>query len=152
MESLARFQTIARDRSLPSLVQRRHRPMPGETVAASAGSASKSDSKTLTSKKYFQHVSPLIDTIGTDAPKAGSLKLARRMVDNAALEIDRLPVLNVHEDLIAYGAEVSSTLRNMRNLSNYASVDANFRQASIAGIGAPTVSMAADPTLLSPHQ
>jgi hypothetical protein len=55
------------------------------------------------------------------------------MVDNAALEIDRLPVLGVDEDLIGYGAGVSSTFRNMRNLSNYASLDANFRQASIAG-------------------
>jgi len=106
-------------------------PTPGETAAASAGSASKADSKATTSKKYFQHVSLLIDTIRTDAPKAASPKLARRMVDNAALEIDRLPVLNVDEDLIAYGAGVSSTFRNMRNLSNYASLDANFRQASM---------------------
>ncbi len=107
-------------------------PSPGETVAASVESASKADSKAITSRKYFQHLSLLIDTIRTDAPKAGSPKLARRMVDSAALEIDRLPVLNVDEDLIAYGAGVSSTFRNMRNLSNYASLDANFRQASLS--------------------
>ncbi len=108
-------------------------PKPGETVAASGGSSSGADSKATTSKRYFQHVSLLIDTMRTDAPNAASPKLARRMVDNAALEIDRLPVLGVDEDLIAYGAGVSSTFRNMRNLSNYASLDANFRQAAMAG-------------------
>ena len=55
------------------------------------------------------------------------------MVDKAALEIDRLPVLNVDEDLIAYGAGVSETFRNMRNLSKNASLDASYRQASMAG-------------------
>ena len=55
------------------------------------------------------------------------------MVDKAALEIDRLPVLNVDEDLIAYGTGVSETLRNMRNLSKNASLDATYRQASMAG-------------------
>ena len=55
------------------------------------------------------------------------------MVDKAALEIDRLQVLNVDEDVIAYGAGVSETFRNMRNLSKYASLDASYRQASMAG-------------------
>ena len=31
-------------------------------------------------------------------------KFAQRMVDEAAAEIDRLPVLNVDEELIGYGA------------------------------------------------
>ena len=55
------------------------------------------------------------------------------MIDKAALEIDRLPVLNVDEELIGYGAGVSETFRNMRNMSKYASLDANYRQASLAG-------------------
>ena len=69
----------------------------------------------------------------TDVRNAGSPKLARMMVDKAALEIDRLPVLNVDEDVIAYGAGVSETFRNMRNLSKNASLDASYRQASMAG-------------------
>ena len=85
------------------------------------------------SKKYFQHISLLIDTLRTDIKSAGSPKLARRMVDKAALEIDRLPVLNVDEELIGYGAGVSETFRNMRNMSKYASLDASYRQASMAG-------------------
>jgi hypothetical protein len=106
---------------------------PGETAPESAGSPSTADSKATASKKYFQHISLLIDTMRTDAPNAGSPKLARKMVDKAALEIDRLPVLNVDEDLIAYGSGVSGTFRNMRNLSKNASLDASFRQATIGG-------------------
>jgi hypothetical protein len=106
---------------------------PGETGTASAGSPPTADSKAKTSKKYFQHVSMLVDAMRTDVKNAGSPKLARMMVDKAALEIDRLPVLNVDEDLIDYGAGVSETFRNMRNLSKNASLDASYRQASMAG-------------------
>jgi hypothetical protein len=62
-----------------------------------------------------------------------SAKLAQRAVNKAAGEIDRLPVLNVDEELIAYGTGVSETLRNMRNLSRNASLDASYRQATMAG-------------------
>ena len=90
-------------------------PKPGETGPETAGSASTADSTTTVSKKYFQHISLLIDELRTDVNNAGSAKLARRMIDKAALEIDRLPVLNVDEELIGYGAGVSETFRNMRN-------------------------------------
>ena len=108
-------------------------PKPGETVLRRPGPSSTADSKAKTSKKYFQHVSLLIDSMRTDVRNAGSPKLARMMVDKAALEIDRLGVLNVDEELIAYGAGVSETFRNMRNLSRNASLDASYRQASMAG-------------------
>jgi hypothetical protein len=106
---------------------------PGQTGPGSAGSSSTADSPATVSKKYFHHISLLIDTLRADIKSAGSPKLARRMVDKAALEIDRLPILNVDEDLIGYGAGVSDTFRNMRNMSKFASLDANYRQASAAG-------------------
>jgi len=121
-------------------------PFPAETLALQAASqntpgtsaesvkaSSPEDLKVTTSKKYFQHISVLIDTLRTEVKGASSPKLARMMVNKAALEIDRLPVLNVDEDLIAYGAGVSETFRNMRNLSKNASLDASYRQASMAG-------------------
>ena len=108
-------------------------PKPGQNAPESAGSSATADSMATASKKYFQHISLLIDTLRTDVKGAGSPKLARRMVDKAALEIDRLPVLNVDEELIGYGAGVSETFRNMRNMSKYASLDATYRQASMAG-------------------
>jgi hypothetical protein len=106
---------------------------PGQTDSESTGSPSTPDSIATASKKYFQHISLLIDSLRADVKGAGSPKLARRMVDKAAVEIDRLPVLNVDEEVIGYGAGVSETFRNMRNMSKYASLDATYRQASMAG-------------------
>jgi len=108
-------------------------PKAGGNASESAKSSSTEDLKVTASKKYFQHISLLIDTMRTEVKGAGSPKLARTMVHKAALEIDRLPVLNVDEELIAYGAGVSETFRNMRNLSKNASLDASYRQATIGG-------------------
>ena len=108
-------------------------PKTGENASASAGPPSTADSKATMSKKYFQHVSLLVDSMRTDLRNAATPKLARMIVDKAALEIDRLPVLGVDEDVLAYGAGVSETFRNMRNLSKNASLDASYRQASMAG-------------------
>src|SRR5262249_26763185 len=102
---------------------------PGSTISPSTP-----DAKAATSKTYFQHISLLLDQLREElkGPRI-SPKIAQRMVDKAALEIDRLPVLNVDEELIAYGTGVSGCLRNMRNLSKNASLDASYRQAAIMG-------------------
>jgi hypothetical protein len=105
----------------------------GSTNSGSTSSASTAESKAETSRKYFQHISQLLDSLRTEANEAKTSKLWRMVVDRGALEIDRLPVLNVDEDLIAYGTGVSATLRNMRNLSKNANLDATYRQASMAG-------------------
>jgi hypothetical protein len=104
-----------------------------ESPSPSDGSSSTIDRPAQSSRKYFQHISQLIDQVRNDVSSAGSPKLARRIVDKAAQEIDRLPVLNVDEELLAYGTGVSATFRNMRNLSKNASLDASYRQATIAG-------------------
>jgi hypothetical protein len=120
-------------------------PVPAETLdlqktdakgaTVSAGSANPEpapDSKAAASKKYFQHISLLLEQLRTDLKgPVMSPKIARRMVEKAALEIDRLPVLNVDEELLAYGTGVSEILRNMRNLSQNASLEATYRQAGI---------------------
>jgi hypothetical protein len=109
-------------------------PKAAAIASESAGSSSTKDSKTATSKKYFQHISLLLDQLRTDLKGPNvSPKIAQRMVEKAALEIDRLPVLNVDQELIDYGTGVSATLRNMRNLSKNASLDASYRQAAIMG-------------------
>ena len=55
------------------------------------------------------------------------------MLNKAAAEIDRLPVLNVDEELLAYGAGVSSSLRGMRNISKNAQLDYVYRKAQMQG-------------------
>jgi hypothetical protein len=121
-------------------------PIPAETLAlpaadikggainpGSANPGSTEDSKASISKKYFQHISLLLDTLRSEVNESKSAILTRRLLDKGALEIDRLPVLNVDEDLIAYGTGVSATLRNMRNLSKNTALDTTYRQAEMAG-------------------
>ena len=109
-------------------------PSAGGTAPGSASSSSTQDVKVTTSKKYFQHISLLLEEIHSELKgPVMSPKIAQRLVSKAAQEVDRLSVLNVDEELIAYGAGVSETLRNMRNLSKNAGLDASYRQASMAG-------------------
>ena len=104
-----------------------------EASPASANSSSDKDAKVTASKKYFQHISQLLDDLRTEVRGAQKAKFAQMMLNKAALEIDRLPVLNVDEELLAYGAGVSSSLRGMRNLSKNADLDFRYRQAGIQG-------------------
>jgi hypothetical protein len=118
-------------------------PIPAETVdlpkagvatPESTRPSSTADSKAETSRKYYQHITQLLDQLQADVRTPNlTPKVARRMLDKAALEVDHLPVLNVDEELLAYGTGVSETLRNMRNLSQNASLDASYRQAAIEG-------------------
>jgi hypothetical protein len=106
------------------------------TDARSANSSAPAVSKATASMKYYRHISLLLEQTRKDVTASNvTPKLARRMVDKAAMEIDRLPVLNVDEELIAFGTAVSEILRNMRNLSKNASLDASYRQATIAANG-----------------
>ena len=109
-------------------------PKAGGTAPGFASSSSTQDVKVATSKKYFQHISLLLEEVHSELKgPVMSPKIAQRLVSKAAQEVDRLSVLNVDEELIAYGAGVSETLRTMRNLSKNAGLDASYRQASIAG-------------------
>src|SRR5205085_10904649 len=91
------------------------------------------DSKIAASKQYFNLVSLRLQDLGTEVKGAQKAKFAQKMLNDAALEIDRLPVLNVDEELLAYGAGVSASLRGMRNLSKNAQLDFRYRQAGIQG-------------------
>jgi hypothetical protein len=105
----------------------------GEPAAGSA-SPSPAQDKVVRSKKYFQHISLMLEQLRTDLKDpVMSPKIAQRIVNKAAAEVDRLPVLNVDEELIAYGTGVSESLRNMRNLSVTAGLDMSYRQATMAG-------------------
>jgi hypothetical protein len=101
--------------------------------AAGPAPASSPDAKVAASKKYFQRISQRLDDLRVEVKGAAKPKFAQKMLNDAALEIDRLPVLNVDDELLAYGAGVSSSLRNMRNLSKNASLDYEYRKAGIQG-------------------
>jgi hypothetical protein len=96
-------------------------------------SISARDAKVTASMKYFRRISQRLDDLRTEVKGARKAKFAQKMLNDAAQEIDRLPVLNVDEELLAYGAGVSSSLRNMRNLSKNAGLDYQYRKAQIQG-------------------
>jgi hypothetical protein len=91
------------------------------------------DAKVTASMKYFRRISQRLDDLRAEVKGAQKAKFAQKMLNDAAQEIDRLPVLHVDEDLLAYGAGVSSSLRNMRNLSKNAGLDYQYRKAQIQG-------------------
>jgi hypothetical protein len=127
-------------RKLTDLIPFPAESLPIDTVDANtaalapgaSSSAPRADSKVETSRKYFQHITQLLDSLRKEVHESRSAKISRMVLDKGALEIDRVPVLNVDEDLIAYGAGVAATLRDIRNLSKNASLDASYRQASMA--------------------
>jgi hypothetical protein len=104
-----------------------------ESSPGTASASSAQDQKVTASKKYFQHISLRLGDLRTEVRDSKKAKFAQMMLDKAAAEIDRLPVLNVDEELLAYGAGVSSSLRGMRNLSKNAQLDYVYRKASIQG-------------------
>jgi len=106
-----------------------------ESSAGSSSSTSAQDAKLTASKKYFQRISQRLDDLRTEVKGVPKAKFAQKMLNDAAQEIDRLPVLNVDEELLAFGAGVSSSLRNMRNLSKNAGLDFQYRKAEIQGSG-----------------
>ena len=105
----------------------------GENSPNPSNSNSAGDVKVAASKKYFQRISQRLDDLRTEVKGSQKPKFAQKMLNDAALELDRLPVLNVDEELLAYGAGISSSLRNMRNLSKNASLDYMYRKAEIQG-------------------
>jgi hypothetical protein len=102
---------------------------------AGARSGSSRDAKVEASIKYFRRISQHLDDLRTEVKGAQKAKFAQKMLNDAAQEIDRLPVLNVDDELLAYGTGVSSSLRNMRNLSKNAGLDFQYRKAEMQGSG-----------------
>ena len=104
-----------------------------ESAAPAASSLSPQDAKVAASKQYYQHVSLRLQDLKTEVKGAQKAKFAQKMLNDAAAEIDRLPVLNVDEELLAYGAGVSASLRGMRNLSKNAQLDYHVPQGGHHG-------------------
>ena len=86
----------------------------GESANGSPSPSSPGDAKLTASKKYFERITERLRDLRVEVKGAQKAKFAQKMLSDASHEIDRLPVLNVDEELLAYGAGVSSSLRGMR--------------------------------------
>ncbi|NLE37435.1 MAG: hypothetical protein GX621_05355 [Pirellulaceae bacterium] len=94
---------------------------PGETQAVAQASA-----------KHFKAVSQILDDVGPrrrnrDDKTPGEYGM---WLDRSARKIDKLPILNVDEDLLDYSGEVSHGLRNISNQYRGAGVKAGTASAN----------------------
>ena len=105
----------------------------GETSPGTASAPSTQDQKVTASKKYFEHISLRLNDLRTEVEGLQEGEIRPDDAQQGGAEIDRLPVLNVDEELLAYGAGVSSSLRGMRNISKNASLDYVYRKAQMQG-------------------
>jgi hypothetical protein len=78
-----------------------------------AGTDSKSQGLAAT-KKYFGEVNALVNDL-RDKSKSTQGYSLKFWTDRYALQIDRLPVLGVDDEVLEFGMYVSQTLRNIRN-------------------------------------
>ena len=87
------------------------------------------------SKKYYESVTTLLDDIRKEfsTNRDARRTLAPVYLDRYARNIDRLPILNVDEELLAFGASVGETLRSISAATKAGGVRAGVRKSQTYG-------------------
>ena len=124
-ESVRRILSVVRPPQL-SASARTETAAPAAT-ATTAGTPAPSD-PVRTSQAYFRSVVDLLDGLKQqNRPTSSSMKL---WYERYAKQIEELPILGVDQDLLAWGAKVALTLREMASGINFTSKDQTFRLAA----------------------
>lgn len=88
------------------------------------------------SKTYFRSVSTLLDDLRGDRSKQDTRGGQDAVwMERYARKIDRLPILYVDEDLLAYGAETAETLRDIAGVRRSAGLSAGSAKSGVRGGG-----------------
>lgn len=99
--------------------------------------AAKDDTQSVAraSQQYFKSVSTLLDDLRNEfrTNRDARRNMSGVFMDRYGRRIDRLPILNVDEQLLAYGATVASTLRSTSVTKRSASVRSGVRKSQIYG-------------------
>ena len=101
-------------------------------VSPSGGSGAASDARgdaLKATKQYFHEVSALVDDLREKEKSTQGYNM-RVWTDRYALQIDRMPILNVDPKVLDYGTDVSQTLRNMRNIGVQTRAQKQYARAS----------------------
>jgi hypothetical protein len=87
------------------------------------------------SKNYFDSVTTLLDDIRNEfsTNRDARRSLAPVFLDRYARNIDRLPILNVDEELLAFGGSVGETLRGLSASTKSGNVRAGVRKSQTYG-------------------
>lgn len=134
-------ETVALDGPLSKSALRRILSIiePPSPVAFAAGDGGKSEpseeeSPAVASKRYFRSIAALTEDLSGQVSQSGtdhaSAKESAVWMSRYARKIDRLPILNVDNDLLNYGLSVSGMLREASN-----TVDAHRRTIKARNAG-----------------
>lgn len=112
-------------------------PVSGET-ASKAPSVSPGDLPALQLKKsreYFRNVTSMANDMKDDMKNAKNLASSSMFCEKYAKRIDRLPILNVDEDLVKYGAFVATQLRQAAMSVKTMGIQTGVRSAQVTASG-----------------
>ncbi|MEZ5950558.1 MAG: hypothetical protein R3C12_15345 [Planctomycetaceae bacterium] len=98
-----------------------------------AGKAS--PTKSQASVRYFQAISTLLDDMQHEfkTNRDARQSYAPVYMERYARKIDRLPILNVDEELLAYGSSVAETLRRNSVTTKTAGVEQGVQKSAVYG-------------------
>jgi hypothetical protein len=109
----------------------------GATNLSDPSAPATPESKAQASLKYFRSVTKLLDDLQKE--KIPTFNKLAYLYFKTAKEVDELPMLQVDEDLLKYGAAVASTLRGLSNLAKGTGAQnkvAQYSMADASGYGA----------------
>ena len=113
-------------------------PLSGESALDKKASVSPGDLPALQAKKsreYFRNVVSMANDLKGDMKNAKNLASTSMFCEKYAKRIDRLPILNVDEDLIKYGAFVASQLRLAAQSVKTMGIQTGVRTAQVTASG-----------------
>ena len=109
------------------------KPVPGATAADVVSCLKTAGDKAAASVKYFQTIDKMFTDIKGGWKDLNNLASGAGFLDRYAARIDKLPVLNVDEDLLNYGQYVSTQLRAGANAVRTMGIRGGAREAQVTG-------------------
>lgn len=97
-----------------------------------ADPATAADAKVAATRKYYKQIDDKIKEFRAKV-KADPGRRARVWADRFAAEIDRMPILNVDDDMVNFGVETAQMLRSLRNIALNVTLERDYNQATVAG-------------------
>jgi hypothetical protein len=103
--------------------------------AAQADAASSADVMKQASLDYFKSVNVLLDDMRNEfmTNRDARHNMAASYLDRYARRIDRLPILNVDEELLNFGATAAATMRDVSVTTKSQGVSAGVRKSAVYG-------------------
>jgi hypothetical protein len=106
-------------------------PPPLQDAAQQAPSGSDSQRELLSSQWYFNSLVSLLDDLRGRKQRRRTMGEIGVWFRNYARRIDRLPILNVHPDLVDFGAFVAASLREGQIAVQGAAIRSRLRQQQV---------------------